>query len=149
MWGGDWAWWSWGAAAWSEDHAAAVAQAEEWISSTAEARGWSQSDTDRALGVVDEAEAITHSASEFWRLLASLWSKHTWPEGGGQLGGTFDSGHSAAVTTSESRELGSLTTMIADTASATADDLADPRQSWGLWLGAAALLVGVLSWMKR
>ena len=148
--GGWFDWFSdWGTSAWAEDVEAAADQAEAWTEQVAAAKGWPTSDTSNAMEKIEIAGSSSDNAQNFWTKLAADWGASTSADGWSDLGNTFASAAGTATTTAESRDQGSVATVIGGTFTESASDIGESA-SWvkthGHKVAIGVLVVGVLGY---
>jgi len=144
---------SWGAAGWSEDPGQASGQAAQWVQRVADARQWSAPDRTAALIAVNRAgQAGASTAEGFFRALLGQWEAGTpspTPAGWDKLADVWASAGDTARTVSEGRDAGKVSTILAGTIEAAADDVVASAQfarKYGPWIVLALVAIGIGVW---
>lgn len=121
-----------GTTGWATSLDAAVEQAETWISTTADAKGWSSADRAAAADMIEAARANADGwwsddiAGFFTELGAAMSARSSQPGGWAKLAAVFSGSAVATVASVEEAEhASSASTIIAGTVTSSAQDVAD------------------------
>ncbi len=141
---------------WGSDEAyqtveGAAEQAEEWIRTVAENKDWSAGELSYALTYVSDAEDTANSATTFWARLHTIWDLDDDDDldGWDELSKVWASATGAAESEAESREAGSVSSVIGGTVTETASELDEEYNTPKAWLTLAAITaIGLFVFVK-
>jgi hypothetical protein len=140
-----WFWDTWGGSAYAEDIEIAVAEAESLVLTVALAKSWTSEQEAAAASTIEAVAGLADDAPQFWALLGPAFKGEPALEGALSLGkvvATFEAAAQAGQTLEESREEGSVSTVVEGTLEQSGDDAAE------LWGDAKPLLgVAAIGWV--
>lgn len=139
----------WSGTSWAEELGDAVRQAYEWVSTTAEARGWSAEAEAEAGYYIATAEAnASGDVGAFWSGLSSEWpTGGSYPAGWSDLADAWASASGTVRTTEAARDEGSLGDVAAGTAKGISDDIVESStwlRTWGPWIAGVVVVLLLL-----
>lgn len=135
----------WGGTGWAEDVEQAKAQADAWLTSVADSKGWQATSRTFVAGIITAAADSSSTAKTFWATLAKNYAAYQPREtNADKLGATFNSAAGTATTTSAARDAGSVSTVVGGAVAGSVEDVVEIAEGAG---DALSLLKSPLAWV--